>query len=119
MADFPKVPWLRGELKRSEIRAGVRYQLTTQEFVLQRESRTYRIALDNILGVIECDDTEYRAHAFQADRGSGKPYKIVATLLHLVSPSGVIEQAQVSFYTRLSNPFARYLEGLLHQRATP
>ena len=112
---FPKVQSLQGELKRSEVRAGVRYQLTTHEFVLQREQRTYRIALDNVLGLVACSDEEYRVHAGRVfGRGThGRPYKIVATLMYLISPAGVIEQSRVSFYARLSPPFASQLEKLL------
>lgn len=113
---FPKVKMLRGELKRSEIRHGVRYQLTTKEFVQQRGRTTYRIALDHILGFVECDDAEFAGHVAQAGSrrdGYGRPYKIVASVVHLVSDNGVIEQSQVSFYTRLSRPFASQFETLL------
>lgn len=112
---FPKIQTLRGELKRSEIRAGVRYQLTTEEFILQRSHRTYRIALRNILGLVECKEDEFRVafHRGSQLEAGGQPYKIVATLLYLVSPSGVIEQQGVSLYMRLSKPFARQLGRLL------
>ncbi|WP_274433830.1 hypothetical protein [Alicyclobacillus sp. ALC3] len=112
---FPKVQTLRGELKRSEIRSGVRYQLTTEEFILQRSHRTYRIALRNILGLVECQEDEFRGAWVRSGvlESGGHPYKIVATLLYLISPAGVIEQNSVSLYTRLSPPFAKQLSHLL------
>lgn len=117
---FPKVQVLRGELKRSEIRSGIRYQLTTEEFVLQRSQRTYRIALKHILGLVECSELELRGHQSLhpglTAQAQGHPYKIVTTLLYMVSPSGVLEQSGVSLYTRLSAPFARQMNHLLQYR---
>lgn len=115
MPHFPRIESLRGELKRTEIRAGIRYQLTTREFVLQRQQRTYRIALENVIGLVECDDDEYRLGQLHgaAEESSLRPYKIVTTLMHLVSQRGVVEQERVSFYTRLSSSFARQFETLL------
>ncbi len=116
MPHFPRVESLRGELKRTEIRAGTRYQLTTREFVLQRQQRTYRIAFENVLGLVECSDDEYRLNGplyRTVEQGAGRPYKIVTTLMHLVSPRGVLEQERVSLYTRLSSSFARQFEILL------
>lgn len=113
---FQRVQTLRGELKRSEVRSGMRFQLTTKEFILQRDYRTYRIALENILGLVECSDEEFKRNqglTMANHRTSGKPYKIVTTLMHTVSPNGVVEQSRVSFYTRLSVPFASQLESLL------
>ncbi|MFB5191056.1 hypothetical protein [Alicyclobacillus fastidiosus] len=114
---FPKVKMLRGELKRSEVRNSVKYQLTTKEFIQQRGHTTFRIALENIIGFVECDDAEFSRHVHRLSSGRsdgfGRAYKIVASVLHLVSPSGVVEQAQVSFYTRLSRPFAQQLEDCL------
>lgn len=120
MSTFARVPYLRGELKRSEIRGSTRYQLTTREMVVQKSQRTYRIALENILGILECSDHEFRTHESTVPTGdgsNGRPYKIVATIIHLVSPAGVIEQTKVSLYTRLSIPFVRQLESLLSSRA--
>ncbi|MCL6548874.1 MAG: hypothetical protein K6T30_08195 [Alicyclobacillus sp.] len=115
MTRFPKVETLRGELKRSEIRSGIRYQLTTREFILQREQRTYRIALEDILGIIECSDEELarETHRTVGGQATGKPYKIVTSLLYQISPSGVIEQTFVSLYTRLSPAFATQMARLL------
>lgn len=48
MPTFSRVLSLRGELKRTEIRGSIRYQLTTREFILQRQQRTYRIALEPV-----------------------------------------------------------------------
>lgn len=114
---FPKIKMLRGELKRSEIRNSIKYQLTTKEFIQQRTGSTYRIALDNIIGFVECDDKEFSNHAFHSfGRGGekfGRAYKIVASVLHSVTQNGVIEQSNVSFYTRLSSPFAKTMENLL------
>ncbi|MCF8563495.1 hypothetical protein LLE49_01895 [Alicyclobacillus tolerans] len=116
---FPTVKSLRGELKRSEIRGGIRYQLTTKEFILQRPEQTYRIDLEHILGVTECSEEEIKAPPLRSVRsrvsGTGKPYKIVATLLYSITPNRVIEQSRVSFYTRLSPAFARQLSELLMQ----
>lgn len=116
MYGFPKVQMLRGELKRSEIRGGVRFQLTTREFVQQRGTQTFRIALEHILGVVECTDSDLRSRAFSNHvpiDSYGRPYKITATTVHLISTSGVSEQHQVSFYTRLSTAFAKQLECIL------
>ncbi|MFD1674910.1 hypothetical protein [Alicyclobacillus fodiniaquatilis] len=117
MYHFPKVKMLRGELKRSEIRHGTKYQLTTKEFIQQRGQTTYRIALDHIIGFVECDDKEIINHAHRLLGSSrdpyGRAYKIVANIVHLVSPSGVIEQVHVTFYTRLSRTFAQQLENFL------
>ncbi|GLV13841.1 hypothetical protein Heshes_15250 [Alicyclobacillus hesperidum] len=117
MYQFPKIKMLRGELKRTEIRNQVKYQLTTKEFIQQRGRTTYRIALEHILGFVECADSEYDRHAkpvygTKPDR-FGKPYKIVANLMYLITESGVIEQSRVSFYTRLSSHFAKQMEILL------
>ncbi|MBX5437179.1 MAG: hypothetical protein IRZ33_08175 [Alicyclobacillaceae bacterium] len=115
MTRFPKIESLRGELKRSEVRSGIRYQLTTREFILQRDRRTYRIALQDILGLIECTDSELagQMHLAVGAHAAGKPYKIVTSLLYQISPSGVREQTFVSFYTRLSPAFASQMAGLL------
>ncbi|EPZ49043.1 hypothetical protein [Alicyclobacillus acidoterrestris] len=116
MYHFPKVKMLRGELKRSEVRNSVKYQLTTKEFIQQRGQTTFRIALDNIIGFVECDDLEFSQHVNRLSSGrsdAGRAYKIVTSVLHLVSPSGVVERGQVSFYTRLSRPFAQLLEDYL------
>lgn len=117
MYQFPQVKRLRGELKRSEVRNQVKYQLTTREFIQQRGRTTYRIALEHILGMMECSDAEYARHAKPLFASSpdpfGKPYKIVALVMHLVTEAGVIEQHRVSFYTRLSPPFAAQMENLL------
>lgn len=117
MYQFPKVKSLRGELKRTEIRNHIKYQLTTKEFIQQRGRTTYRIAIDSILGFVECSDTEFARHltpgtATRSDR-FGRAYKIVASVLHHVTDNGVIEQTQVSFYTRLSTTFASQLESIL------
>lgn len=115
MPSFPKIQSLRGELKRTEIRGMTRCQLTTREVVVQRPQRTYRISLDNIIGVLECEEDEYRqSHGSKPYGDSGRPYKIVTTLLYLISPAGVIEQTSVTFYTRFSRAFATQLERLLH-----
>lgn len=117
MKKFPSVKGLQGELKRSEIRGGIRYQLTTQEFVLQRNYQTYRISLQHVLGITECSEEELAAPTSVFVRssagGSGRPYKIVATVLYLVTANRVIEQTRVSFYTRLSTAFAAQLTELL------
>lgn len=117
MYRFPKVKMLRGELKRSEIRNSVKFQLTTHEFIQQRGSTTYRIALENVIGFMECDPSEIARHVNFVSSVKpdtfGRAYKIVASVLHLVSSNGVIEQEQVSFYTRLSRPFAQQFEALL------
>lgn len=121
MYAFPKVQSLRGELKRCEIRSGVRYQLTTKEFVFQRGLATYRIALSNVLGLVLCTDDEYHRHAhltLQSYSGpTGDAYKIIATTLYLVSPTGVVEQNRVTFYTRLSPGMAAQFAALLQVSA--
>lgn len=118
MYRFSRIKMLRGELKRTEVRNNMKYQLTTKEFIQQRGQATYRIALENILGVIECDGREFTKHVhplFQPKSESfGRTYKIVATVVHFVSPHGVIEQDNISFYTRLSQPFAQQLQHFLH-----
>lgn len=108
---------LRGELKRTEVRNNMKYQLTTKEFIQQRGQTIYRIALENIIGFIECDALEFANHvhplAGQRPDSFGRPYKIVATVVHLVSPGSVVEQSKISIYTRLSRAFAQQLEQFL------
>lgn len=117
MQRFTRVKMLRGELKRTEVRNNIKYQLTTKEFIQQRGQTTYRIALENIIGFIECDALEFanHVHPFAGLRPDsfGHAYKIVATLVHLVSPGGVVEQSNISLYTRLSRAFAQQLEQFL------
>lgn len=114
---FPKVKMLRGELKRSEVRNSIKYQLTTQEFIQQRGRTTYRIALEHIIGFVECDDRELSQHINLVSNGQpdsfGSAYKLIASVVHVVSESGVIEQCQVSFYTRLSEAFAKQMDAML------
>jgi hypothetical protein len=64
---------------------------------------------------VECTDADLRARAFTRHFADafGQPYKISTTILHLITPSGVAEQKQVSFYTRLSNAFVQQLESFL------
>jgi hypothetical protein len=81
--------------------------LTTQEFILQRDRKTYRIALDSILGLIPCHAEEIPSVGTAG--GIGTLYKIVATVMHVVLPTRVIEQERVSLYARLSPGFAGLL----------
>lgn len=119
MYRFSKIKMLRGELKRTEVRNNMKYQLTTKEFIQQRGQATYRIALENIIGVIECDGKEFSMHVHPLfhlkSESFGSAYKIVATVVHLVSPNEVIEQSNISFYTRLSHSFAQQLQHFLHK----
>lgn len=84
---------------------------------MQRGQNTYRIALSDILGFMECDENEFRSHIHRlgglSASEANRAYKIVATVVHSVTPVGVVEQFRVSFYTRLSNPFASQMEHLL------
>lgn len=116
---FRAVPSLRGELKRTEIRMNTRYQLTTKEFVLQKNGSTYRIALENVLGMMECTPEDSHSHIFSDGSSFGVPYKIIATLLHIVLPHGVVEQNGVSFYIRLSPAFAKQMTVILGTLAMP
>jgi len=114
---FRQVQSLRGELKRSEIRGDARYQLTTKEFVFQRGLNTYRIALEHVLGFIKCRDEEFLRYAHLSSQTysvpTGDPYKIVLTMMHVVSPVGVVEQHRMTFYIRLSQGMASQFENLL------
>ncbi|MDP9728227.1 hypothetical protein [Alicyclobacillus tolerans] len=120
MIHFPSVKSLRGELKRSEIRGNMRYQLTTKEFIQQRESHTYRIALQNILGMTECDEKEAKNLKMSWTNSSkyGKLYKIVANAMFVILPNSVVEQRSVQFYTWLSPAFAEQMEALLSNPVT-
>lgn len=115
---FVQVKNLAGELKRTEIRRGIRYQLTTKEFVLSREEQAYHLLLQHIIGIIQKDETDRpTVHSF-ADYGTVDQlypvYKIVTTQLSVYSPSGEHEKGASTLYASLSPSFVESLMDVLH-----
>lgn len=120
MNRFVKVKPLIGELKRSEVRRGTSYKLTTREFVLQREDRAYQILFDDVLGVLPRDESE----RYDTTRRSGDTivstdsrfpsYKIIVTRMRVYRDSGRIdEQGPATLHTELSNElFSQFLSYL-------
>ncbi|MFC4766508.1 hypothetical protein [Effusibacillus consociatus] len=107
MNRFINVKSLAGELKRTEIRRGVGYKLTTKEFILQRDDQTYHILFEDILGLI------------QRDRSDGQPdekgtHKIITNKIRVYNRSGVFEKGAATLYASLSDSFCKmflhYLE---------
>lgn len=119
MNRFVNVKTLSGELKRTEIRRGVGYRLTTKEVILLREDVSYHILLEDILGIISRDeepvsvevamygDTQV-AHSF-----GGSSYKIIATKLRIYNRSGVFEKGASTLFTQMSDAFSEQLLTLL------
>ncbi|ARU62568.1 hypothetical protein CBW65_17550 [Tumebacillus avium] len=120
MKQFINVKTMDGELKRTEIRRGVGFRLTTKEMILLREDVSYHIYLDDILGVISREEDEtgiYQekvgdtkvAHHFGASS-----YKIVATKLRMYNRSGMVERGSSTLFTQLSAGFSKQLLELLN-----
>ncbi|MBX6396134.1 MAG: hypothetical protein IRY98_10610 [Alicyclobacillaceae bacterium] len=113
-----RVKPLHGELRRSEVRRNTGFQLTTKEFVLQKEDQAYHIALEDILGVLE----DRENHAFPGG-WSGETWvdapdapgvvKIIATKMRIYRPSGVTETGAGTLHVRLSGEFVRQFIKLL------
>jgi hypothetical protein len=100
MAKFINIKSLAGELKRTEIRRGISYRLTTKEFILQREDQTYHILFDDIIGLIERDPAEWD------ERGT---HKIITNKIQVYNRSGVFEKGATTFYASLSESFSKLL----------
>ncbi|GIM44915.1 hypothetical protein DNHGIG_04640 [Collibacillus ludicampi] len=120
MSKFMPVKSLTGELKRTEIRRGTAYKLTTNEFVLQREDTAYVIDLNKILGVIACDPSETSTHTdligdtHVSTHFGQSSYKIIATEMLIFTRHGVSERGASTLHTSLSDDFTRLLINHLH-----
>jgi hypothetical protein len=120
MNRFVNVKSLSGELKRTEIRRGMGYRLTTKEVILLREDVSYHILLDDILGIISREDEEVNVDlGVSGDtqigyQFGGSSYKIVATKLRIYNHSGVYERGSSTVYTQMSDAFSQQLVELLH-----
>jgi hypothetical protein len=119
MDRFINVKQMSGELKRTEIRRGVGYRLTTKEFILLREDISYHILLDDILGIISRDEEEVSSHTVTlgdttvTHQFGSSSYKIVATRMRVYNRSGVHEKGSSTLYTQMSDGFSRQLVELL------
>jgi hypothetical protein len=118
---FVNVKQLSGELKRTEIRRGMGFRLTTKEVVLLREDMSYHIYLDDILGVISGEEDERSLHHVTIGDtqvahhfGGRSTYKIVVTKMRVYNRSGVFEKGASTIYTPLSNDFSRHLVEILN-----
>ncbi|BCJ86624.1 hypothetical protein [Effusibacillus dendaii] len=107
MNRFIPVKSLAGELKRTEIRRGIGYRLTTREFILQRDDQTYHILFEDILGLIERKAEDGRPD----EKGT---HKIITNRIRVYNRSGVFEKGATTFYASLSDNFCKlfvyYLE---------
>ncbi|ADG05768.1 hypothetical protein [Kyrpidia tusciae] len=113
-----RVKALRGELRRTEIRRNTGFQLTTQEFVLQKESQAYHIAFDDILGVVEQGSPPAFPEEWSGDTrvpaaDSPGVVKIVATNMRIHRPGGITETGAGTLHVRLSEEFTLQLLRLL------
>lgn len=119
MNRFVNVKSLSGELKRTEIRRGMGYRLTTKEVILLREDVSYHIFLEDILGVISRDEEEVSVDLGMSGNTQvgyqfgGSSYKIVATKLRVYNRSGVYERGSSTVYTQMSEAFTEQLVELL------
>jgi hypothetical protein len=117
--NFINVKALSGELKRTEIRRGVGYRLTTKEFILLREDVSYHILLEDILGVMSRDEEETTTHTEKigdttiSHTFGSSSYKIVVTKMRIYNRSGVYEKGSSTFYTQMSDGFTKQLIELL------
>ncbi len=115
---FINVKSLSGDLKRTEIRRGVGYRLTTKEFILLREDISYHILLEDILGFMSRDEEEsvhlemYGDTQVSHSFGTSS-YKIVVTKMRVYNRSGVFEKGSSTLYTQLSDGFSEQLVELL------
>ncbi|MGZ4123298.1 MAG: hypothetical protein ACXVOI_08820 [Tumebacillaceae bacterium] len=119
MNRFVNVKSMSGELKRTEIRRGVGYRLTTKEVILLREDVSYHIYLDDILGVISRDEEEVNIESMSGDtqvgyQFGGNSYKIVATKIRIYNRSGVFEKGSSTVFTQMSDGFTQHLIELLN-----
>jgi hypothetical protein len=119
---FVNVKLMEGELKRTEVRRGIGYRLTTKEFILLREDTSYHIFLDDILGVIEKDEQdnlsthqERYGDTHVIHQFGGRTFKIVTTKMRIYSRSGVVEKGASTLFTTLSNGFCEHLVTLLQK----
>lgn len=110
MSKFINIKSLAGELKRTEIRRGIGYRLTTKEFILQREDQTYHILFEDIIGLIERDPAE------SDDRGT---HKIIANRIQVYNRSGVFEKGAATLYASLSDSFTKLFVHYLERSHRP
>lgn len=121
MNQFINVKALSGELKRTEIRRGMGYRLTSKEVILLREDISYHIFLEDILGLIARDEeeaTEYGrviGDTFVSTLGTqhATTYKIVVHKMRVYNRSGVFERGASTLYANLSSGFSQQLVELL------
>ncbi|ASS75541.1 hypothetical protein CIG75_11460 [Tumebacillus algifaecis] len=119
MKQFVNVKTMDGELKRTEIRRGVGYRLTTKEMILLREEVSYHIYLEDILGVISREEEAPGIYQEQvgdttvAHHFGSSSYKIVATKLRMYNRSGVVERGASTLFAQLSPGFTKQLLELL------
>lgn len=118
---FVNVKQMTGELKRTEIRRGMGFRLTTKEVILLREDMSYHIYLDDIIGVISGEEDERSLHHVQLGDtqvahqfGGSTTYKIVVTKMRVYNRIGVHERGASTIYTPLSNEFSRQLVEFLN-----
>jgi hypothetical protein len=117
---FINVKTMDGELKRTEIRRGMGFRLTTKEMILLREDVSYHIYLDDILGIISKEEDEEGLHKVKigdtevAHHFGASAYKIIVTKMRVYNRSGVIERGSSTLYTQLSDGFCKQLFELLN-----
>lgn len=115
-----RVKQLAGELRRTEVRRNTGFQLTTKEFILQKEDMAYHIALEDILGVIEDRGQEpFPDAGLSGETRVTAPtgpevVKIVAVRMRIHRPSGTVETGAGTLHVRLSAEFRQQLLNLLH-----
>ncbi|WP_018132211.1 hypothetical protein [Effusibacillus pohliae] len=112
MNRFIQIKSLAGELKRTEIRRGISYKLTTKEFILQREDQTYHILFEDILGLIQRDTADGRPD----DKGT---HKIITNKIRVYNRSGVFEKGAATLYASLSESFCRLFLDYLERSHLP
>lgn len=112
MNSFINVKSLAGELKRTEIRRGVGYKLTTREFILQREDKTYHILFEDIIGLIERTPVEQSIDMLGT-------HKIITSKIRIYNRSGVIENGAATFYATLSDEFCQLFVHYLERSHRP
>ncbi|MDI3257454.1 MAG: hypothetical protein QJR01_06975 [Kyrpidia sp.] len=121
MRNLWRVKPLRGELRRTEIRRNTGFQLTTKEFVLQKQDQAYHIAFEDILGIMEQGTHptfpgEWSGETWVCAPDTPGVVKIVAANMQIHRPSGVMETGAGTLHVRLSDEFIQQFLGLLKKR---
>lgn len=112
MNRFINIKSLAGELKRTELRRGIGYKLTTKEFILQREDQTYHILFEDILGLIQRESADGRPD----EKGT---HKIITSRIKVYNRSGVFEKGAATLYASLSEGFCRLFLDYLERSHRP